>query len=72
MINQYNKNNNLRNKIKERLMKNNSLLGKISNSILYIKYNDLLLENNKYDLEIKKDLTRTFPKNILFKQRFQI
>ena len=67
MINQYNKNNNLRNKIKERLMKNNSLLGKISNSILYIKYNDLLFENNKYDIEIKKDLTRTFPKNILFK-----
>ena len=67
IINQYNKNNNLRNKIKERLMKNNSLLGKISNSILYIKYNDLLFENNKYDIEIKKDLTRTFPKNILFK-----
>ena len=48
-------------------MQNNSLLSKVSNSILYIKYNDLLLENNKYDLEIKKDLTRTFPKNILFK-----
>ena len=58
---------NLKNKIKKHLMKNNSLLSTVSNSILYIKYNDLLLENNIYDLEIKKDLTRTFPKNILFK-----
>ena len=48
-------------------MQNNSFLFKLSPPALYIKYNDLLLENNKYDNEIKKDLTRTFPDNILFK-----
>ena len=46
------------------LMKNNSALFKFSPSILHIKYSDLLLESNKYNKEIKKDLTRTFPDNI--------
>ena len=67
LINKYNSNNNTKNKIKEYLMKNYSDLFKLSPSILYIKYNDLLLENNKNDNEIKKDLTRTFPDNMLFK-----
>jgi len=56
----------MKNKIKEYLMKNNSSLVKLPHSVLYIKYNDLLFENNKYDIEIKKDLTRTFPNNVLF------
>ena len=67
MINIYNSNMSTKNKIKKHLMKSNSALFKLSRSILYIKYNDLLLENNKCDNEIKKDLTRTFPDNILFK-----
>ena len=63
----YNSNISTKNKIKKQLMKSNSALFKLTPSILHIKYNDLLLENNKYDNEIKKDLTRTFPDNILFK-----
>ena len=45
-----------------------SSLSKISRILLHKKYIDLLLEkNNKYDKEIQKDLTRTFPDNISFK-----
>ena len=67
MISRYNSNISTKNKIKEYLMKNYSDLFRLSPSILYIKYHDLLLENNKNDNEIKKDLTRTFPDNMLFK-----
>ena len=67
LIKKYHENFNTRNKIKKYYMQNNSSLFKLSPPALYIKYNDLLLENNKYDNEIKKDLTRTFPNNILFK-----
>ena len=35
--------------------------------IQHLFYNDFLFESNKYDNEIKKDLARTFPDNILFK-----
>ena len=64
----YNENNSTRNKIKQYLMKNNSSLMKLSPAILHKKYTDLIFENNnKYDTDIKKDLTRTFPNNILFK-----
>ena len=66
MINKYNSNNDTKNKIKKYLMKNSSLF-KLPSSVLHIRYNDLLFESNKYDNEIKKDLTRTFPDNILFK-----
>lgn len=45
-----------------------SPLSKISPILLHKKYVDLLLENNnKYDKEIQKDLTRTFPDNLSFK-----
>ena len=55
------------NKIKLSLM-NYSSLSKLSLLLLHKKYVDLLLENNqKYDQEIKKDLTRTFPDNLSFK-----
>ena len=55
------------NKIKLSLM-NYSSLNKLSLLLLHKKYVDLLLENNqKYDQEIKKDLTRTFPDNLSFK-----
>ena len=67
LIKKYHENINTRNKIKKYFMQNNSSLFKLSPPALYIKYNDLLLENSKYDNEIKKDLTRTFPNNILFK-----
>ena len=64
----YNENNNTKNKIKKYLMKNNSSLMKLSSTILHKKYTDLIFENNnKYDVDIRKDLTRTFPDNILFK-----
>ena len=64
----FNENKNTRNKIKKYLMKNNSSLMKLSPAILRKKYTDLIFENNnKYDNDIKKDLTRTFPDNILFK-----
>ena len=59
-------NSNEKNKIKIYLMKSNSSLINLSSSILYIKYNELLFQNSKYDIDIKKDLTRTFPDNILF------
>ena len=67
LINNCNEKNKTKNRIKLYLMKNYSSLINLSSSILYIKYNELLFENNKYDNEIKKDLTRTFPDNILFK-----
>ena len=64
----YNENNNTKNKIKKYLMKNNSSLMKLSPALLHKKYADLIFENNnKYDVDIRKDLTRTFPDNILFK-----
>ena len=66
MIYKYNSNIDTKNKIKKYIMKHSSLF-KLSSSLLYIRYNDLLFESNKYDNEIKKDLTRTFPDNILFK-----
>ena len=63
----YEKNNIFNNKIKLSLMKF-SPLSKISPLLLHKKYIDLLFENeNKYDKEIKKDLTRTFPDNSTFK-----
>ena len=59
--------NKYNNKIKLSLMKI-SPLSRISPLLLHKKYVDLLLENNnKYDKEIQKDLTRTFPDNISFK-----
>ena len=68
LIEKYNANNNTKNKIKKNLMKNNSSLLKLSPAILRKKYTDLIFENNnEYDIEIKKDLTRTFPDNVLFK-----
>ena len=68
IIFKYNENNNTKNKIKKYLMKNNSSLMKLSSTILHKKYTDLIFENNnKYDVDIRKDLTRTFPDNILFK-----
>jgi len=63
----YEKNNIYNNKIKLSLMKL-SPLSKISPLLLHKKYIDLLFEkDNKYDKEIKKDLTRTFPDNYTFK-----
>ena len=60
-------NNKFNNKIKISLMKY-SLLSKNSPILLHKKYVDLLYENNnKYDKEIQKDLTRTFPDNLSFK-----
>ena len=45
-----------------------SSLSKFSPALIRKKYTDLQFEkNHKYDTEIKKDLTRTFPDNILFK-----
>ena len=53
--------------IKRKFM-NFSPLSKLSPVLLQKKYLDLLYEkNNKYDVEIRKDLTRTFPDNVLFK-----
>ena len=66
-IKKYNEDKEQKNKIKINFMKNNSSLLKLSPSILRKKYTDLIFEKNKYDLEIKKDLTRTFPGNNLFK-----
>ena len=55
-----------KNKIKLSLMSYSSL-NKLSPILLHKKYVDLLLENNqKYDKEIQKDLTRTFPNNSSF------
>ena len=55
-------------KIKKYLMEKFSPLSKLSPALIRKKYIDLKFENNhKYDSEIKKDLTRTFPDNILFK-----
>ena len=55
------------NKIKKSLISYSSL-SKLSPILLHKKYVDLLLENNqKYDQEIQKDLTRTFPNNSSFK-----
>ena len=48
------------------LVQNKSSLLKLSPTILRKKYTDLIFENNKYDKDIKKDLTRTFPNNVLF------
>ena len=64
----YNEKTNIyNNNIKLSLMESSSL-SKISRILLHKKYIDLLLEkNNKYDKEIQKDLTRTFPDNISFK-----
>ena len=68
IIFKYNGNKVDRNKIKIYFMKNNSSLIKLSPAILHKKYTDLIFENNnQYDIEIKKDLTRTFPDDILFK-----
>ena len=67
IIRKYNKDNKTKNNIKRYLMKNNCSLLKLSPIILRKKYTDLIFENNKYDIEIKKDLTRTFPDNSLFK-----
>ena len=54
-------------KIKRKFM-NFSPLSKLSPVLLQKKYLDLLYENNNnYDVEIRKDLTRTFPDNALFK-----
>ena len=59
--------NKYNNNIKISLMKK-SPLSRFSPLLLHKKYVDLLLENNnKYDKEIQKDLTRTFPDNISFK-----
>ena len=66
-IKKYNEDKEQKNKIKINFMKNYSSLLKLSPSILRKKYTDLIFEKNKYDLEIKKDLTRTFPGNNLFK-----
>ena len=65
----YNPNKISRNlKIKKFLMEKFSPLSKFSHALIRKKYTDLQFENNnKYDTEIKKDLTRTFPDNILFK-----
>jgi hypothetical protein len=61
------KENHYRNKIKLSLMKF-SQLSKMSPLLLHKKYIDLLLEkNSKYDKEIQKDLTRTFPNDSTFK-----
>ena len=65
-IKKYNENNTTKNKIKLYLVQNNSSLLKLSPTILRKKYTDLIFENNKYDKDIKKDLTRTFPNNALF------
>ena len=55
-------------KVKRNLMQKFSPLSKLSPALIRKKYTDLKFENNhKYDTEIKKDLTRTFPDNILFK-----
>ena len=55
------------NKIKLSLMKF-SPLSKMSPLLLHKKYIDLLLEkDSKYDKEIQKDLTRTFPNDSTFK-----
>jgi len=65
----YNTNKNSKNlKIKKYLMEKYSPLSKLSNALIRKQYTDLKFENNHiYDAEIKKDLTRTFPDNILFK-----
>ena len=65
----YKKNKNHQNlKIKKYLMENFSPISRFSPALIRKKYTDLKFENNhKYDTEIKKDLTRTFPDNILFK-----
>ena len=65
----YNSNKNSKNlKIKKYLMEKYSPLSKLSNALIRKQYTDLKFENNHiYDAEIKKDLTRTFPDNILFK-----
>ena len=58
---------NYNSKIKRKFI-NFSPLSKLSPVLLQKKYLDLLYEkNNTYDVEIRKDLTRTFPDNILFK-----
>ena len=55
------------NKIKLSIL-NFSPLSKLSPLLFHKKYIDLLLEKNqKYDKEIQKDLTRTFPNNSSFK-----
>ena len=56
------------NKIKLSVM-SYSPLSKLSPLLLHKKFVDLLLENNqRYDQEIKKDLTRTLPDNSSFKK----
>ena len=67
IIFKYNDNIEKKNTIKKYLMKNYSSLIKLSPALLRKKYTDLVLESNKFDNDIKKDLTRTFPDNILFK-----
>ena len=60
------KNNNYKNKIKSSIFKYSTLSEK-SNSLLEKKYKDYLFENNNmYDGQIKKDLTRTLPGNSSF------
>ena len=54
-------------KIKKSIL-NISQLSEMSEMLLQKKYMDFLYENNsKYDIEIKKDLTRTLPENSSFK-----
>jgi hypothetical protein len=64
-INKQNKNNNFN--IKKTVLQYTPL-STITPVMLQKKYNDLLYElNEKYDIEIKKDLLRTLPENISFK-----
>ena len=60
----YNKNSNI---IKKSLFKYSDL-SKLSQPILQKKYLDLLYEDNFADNDIKKDLTRTYPDDELFKK----
>ena len=64
----YNKstNNKYKNKIKNHLLKYSNL-SNVSKFLIEKKYKDLLFENNNiYDEQIKKDLTRTLPNNSSF------
>ena len=59
-------NNNINNIIKRSILRYTSL-SKLSTAMMSKKYKDLLYElNEKYDIEIKKDLLRTAPDNISF------
>ena len=64
-INKQNKKNNI---IIKKTVLQYTPLSAITPVMLQKKYNDLLYElNEKYDIEIKKDLLRTLPENISFK-----